>query len=156
MTEDAAMLGRVRDAFASCTRPERFTNHPCCEECEEHQQTLASRDLDTLCFDDIGDGAWDPITMATPEAFAYYLPALARLALDEPHGTLGWFGPQLMFHLERDGPRNERWRAMTPEQRDMVVALLDHIIETRAVLIDTYWSCPEALFRARSVYADRG
>lgn len=156
MMDDGPMLARVRDAFASCPRPERFTNHPFCEECEEHHLTLASRDLDTLCFDDIGNGAWDPTTMATPEAFAYYVPALARLALDDPHPKWGWFGPQLAFQLERDGPRNERWRAMTPAQRDTVVALLDHIIETRAALIDAEWNCAEDFFRTRAIYADRG
>ena len=46
--DDAAMLALVRDAFASCPRPERFTNHPYCRECVDHHQTLASRDLDTL------------------------------------------------------------------------------------------------------------
>lgn len=155
MSSDVEILDRVRGVFASCPRPERFTNHPFCGECEEHHETLASRDLDTLCFDDIGNGAWDPTTMATPEAFAYYMPALARLALDDPHPTWGWFGPQLLFQLERDGPRNERWQAMTAAQRATVVALLDHIVETRAELLDAYDATDE-LFRVRRIFEDAG
>ena len=153
MTDDSEVLGRVRQAFATVVRPEHFTDHTHYDECHEHDETLRARDLDTLSFDDMGNGAWDPITMATPVAFAYYLPALARIALDEPHPTWGWFGPQLSWQLERDERRNERWLACNEAQRAAVAALLEHIIDTRASLIAEY-DCANELLRTHEIWSE--
>ncbi|HEX6030538.1 MAG TPA: DUF6714 family protein [Tepidiformaceae bacterium] len=154
MGTDSEMLAAVREAFASVERPEHFTNFRHCDECAEHDETLRGRDLETLSHDDIGSGSWDPITMCTPDAFAYWMPALARLALDEPHSHWGWFGPQLFFQLERDGPRNERWAFCTPAQRAAVRRLLEHIVETRAKLIDDHWNARNEVLRAWQVWAE--
>jgi hypothetical protein len=137
MPTDAHILALVRDAFA-VPRPEHFTNHTHCCECDEHDATLQSRDLDTLTMDEAGSPAWDPITFCTPWAFAYWVPALARLTLELPHDYWGWYGDTLVNQLERDGPRNERWLHCTPAQRAAVVSLLEHIFATRAALIDDY------------------
>ena len=63
MATDAAILAAIEAAFASCPRPERFTDHPYCSECEEHHETLNARDRETLTHDDVGSQAWDPICM---------------------------------------------------------------------------------------------
>src|SRR5688500_1517969 len=94
MEGDEDLLTHLRAAFSG-PRPAQFTNAGHCCECAEHDAVLQERDIATLTFDDMGNGAWDPITMAQPPAFAYFLPALARIALDEPHEEWGWFGPQL-------------------------------------------------------------
>ncbi len=81
MTTDKEILERINQAFAASPRPEHFTNHTHCCECFEHDKLLRSRDGDTLGMNDVGNPGWDPICFISPEGFAYYLPALARLTL---------------------------------------------------------------------------
>ena len=81
---------------------------------------------------------WDPICFISPEGFAYYLPALIRLALAEPVAPYDWYGAQLIGHLSYDGSRNERILACTIAQRRAVVTFLQHLVETRAQLVDAY------------------
>src|SRR6188474_2254840 len=120
MTDDE-MLAAIASAFAVVPRPEHFTNHTHCDECWEHDEVLRARDLDTLQIEDVGSQAWNPITMATPHGFAYYLPALARLALDPPPlKDWDWYGYIILFELRWNGPRNERWLYCSKEQRDAV------------------------------------
>jgi hypothetical protein len=153
MSTDAQVLERVRHAFASCVRPEHFTNYRHCCECAEHDEVLRSRDLDTLSIDDVGNQGWDPICFITPEGFAYYLPALARLAAGDPLPPYGWYAPQLLFHLCLDGARNVRVLACTTEQRHAVVDLLSHLVATRADLVDSY-GCSEELLKAVEYWSD--
>ena len=98
MLTDAQILERMRQAFAPCARPDHFGPHLHCEECADHDQVLRARDLDTLSLEDVSNPGWDPICFASPEAFRYYLPALARLALAQPTEQHGWYGPsQIAF-----------------------------------------------------------
>jgi len=150
---DVDILQRVRQAFAGCRRPEHFTNFTHCEECAEHDEVLRSRDIDTLRIEDVGNPGWDPISFTSPEGFAYYLPALARLALAKPVEPHGWYGGQLLFHLCSDGRRNERLLACTPEQRRAVVEFLQHIAETRASLADSELRADD-LFQAIEIWSD--
>jgi hypothetical protein len=150
---DAQILASIERAFAGCARPDHFTNYTHCDECAEHDEILRSRDVVTLCLEDVGNPGWDPICFISPQGFVYYLPALARLALAEPTQPRGWYGPQLVFHLCSDGRRSERVLACTPEQRRPVVALLQHILETRVDLVDA-WLCGDDLLRAIKYWAD--
>lgn len=136
---DAEILTGVRQAFAACPRPDHFTDQNHCDECSDHDQTLLARDLDTLSLADVGNPGWDPICFITDEGFRYYFPALARLALTETYVD------QLLFHLTYDGPRNRRVLACSPAQRRAVSALLRHILETRAQLVDEHHCCDELL-----------
>jgi hypothetical protein len=68
---------------------------------------------------------------------------------------IGWYGEQFIFHLERDGTRNERWLFCTREQRAAIAAMLEHIIETRAELLETYMSDHQA-FRVLEIWRDLG
>ena len=153
MPSDTDILQRVQQAFARCRRPEHFTNFRHCEECAEHDDLLRSRDIHTLRIEDIGNPGWDPICFISPEGFAYYLPALARLALAEPMRPYGWYGSQLLFHLCSDGRRNERLLACTPAQRRAVVEFLQHLVETRASLADSELSADD-LFQAIEIWSD--
>jgi hypothetical protein len=147
VSTDAEIIDGVRRVFATRQRPDHFTNHNHCDECAEHDEVLRCRDTDTLSIDDVGNPGWDPICFISPDGFAWYLPALVRLALAQPAQPAGWYGPQLLFHLCSDGPRNERILACTPEQRQSIVGLLEHILDTRVELVERY-QCGEALLRA--------
>jgi hypothetical protein len=153
VSSDPQILTSFQRAFAGCARPDHFTNYTHCSECAEHDEVLRSRDLDTLSLQDVGNPGWDPICFISPAGFAYYLPALARLALAPPDGYSGWYGPQLLFHLRYNGQRNDRILACTPEQRQCVVGLLHHILETPAELVDSYSSSDE-LLRAIEDWSD--
>ena len=153
MPSDASIIQTVQQAFAKRRRPEHFTNYKHCEECEEHDQVLRSRDIYSLHIEDVGNAGWDPICFISPEGFAYYFPGLVRLALAEPAEPFGWYGNQLLFHLCSNGRRNERVLACTVEQRRAVVAFLQHLVETRSHLADSY-HCSDQLFHAIEYWSD--
>jgi hypothetical protein len=134
-------------------RPEQFTDHPGCCECAEHDALLMSRDRDTLAIEDVGSQAWNPITMTTPEAFKYFLPALARLALEPVPKDWDWYGYIVLFELRWDGPGNVRREACTPVQRQAVVALLEHLFDTRTGDVRLY-DCENELLEALAVWSE--
>ena len=142
MQSDSQILEAVQQAFMGCVRPAHFTNYNHCDECEEHDEVLRSRDVRTLTMKDVGNIGWDPLCFISPAGFAYYFPALARLALAEPTEQ-GWYGSQLLFHLSCEG-RGERMSACTPEQRRAVVLYLRHLVETRFEIAERYL-CDEDL-----------
>ena len=148
---DAEALSHVRAAFGTIARPAQFTNRSHCCECAEHDDLLASRDLDSLALEDVGNAGWDPICFATDEAFMYFFPALARLALDEP-GHQGWYFEQLLFHLTYEDAANRRLRAATPVQRRAVLSLLRHVGATRSARLREY-RCEERLDQALRVWS---
>jgi hypothetical protein len=152
---DADVIARVRDAFSAVQRPEHFTNHTHCDECREHDELLQQRTHETLAIEDVGSQAWNPITMCTPEAFAYWLPALARLALEPMPSGWDWYGYIMLFELRWDGPRNARWQFCSSEQRAAIVSLLEHLESSRASDIQLYDCAPE-LLQAWEVWSDSG
>lgn len=155
MTTDIEVLETVRRAFANVVRPEHFTNHTHCDECWEHDELLCARDLASLAIEDVGSMAWNPITMARPQAFAYYLPALTRLSLEPMPEKLDWYGYIILFELRRDGPRNERWQYCSPEQRRVVAGFLEHLYATRTSEIEVY-QCEYELLEVLEIWSDDG
>jgi hypothetical protein len=147
MQSDASIMQIVQQAFAKRPKPEHFTDYEHCEECAEHDEVLRSRDICSLRIEDVGSPAWDPVCFTNPEGFAYYMPAFVRLALGEPIEPYGWYGSQLLGHLCSDGLRNDRVLACTVAQRRAVVAFLQHVVETRSQLADSY-DCTDNLFQA--------
>lgn len=148
---DTEVLSQLNAAFGDCARPEHFTDFKHCCECAEHDELLRSRDLHSLRVQDIGNPGWDPLCYTSAEGLLYYLPALGRLALDEPTRDLDWYGPQLHFHLTYDGAENRILKAASPRQRRAVAQLLRHIVATRAELCDE-WSCREDLLAAAELW----
>jgi hypothetical protein len=148
MPTDDEILALVTDAFSTIERPEHFTNWMHCDECWEHDETLRGIDLATMTVEDVPSESWDPITMCTPHALAYLIPTLARMALAPEHAEWGWYGDRLIHQLAWNGPSNERWRFCTPAQRRAVLALLEHIMNTRGGLVRSYYVCEEYLFQA--------
>ena len=154
MTDDE-VLTLLREAFAM-PRPVRFTDHPYCEECAEHDATLQQHTPDTLGYAEVGSGAWNAITMCQPDAFAYWLPALARIVLAPEDEHWGWYGDQLFdSQLRWDGPRNRRWAFCSPEQRRTVATLIEHVIDTRSELIEKY-NLEHEMLDALSIWSDAG
>jgi hypothetical protein len=142
---DVEILRALKETFSSRGRPEHFTNYLHCEECAEHDQLLISKDLDSLQINDVGNPGWDPICFISAEGFAYYLPALARLTLDEATDEFGWYGAQFFSHLIMDGPANIQVLACSAEQRKAVAAFVQHLIVTRAAQIDRDLLADDAL-----------
>jgi hypothetical protein len=138
MGSDAAVLELVRKAFSNCPKPEHFTNYEHCDECQDHDDVLRSRDIETLAIKDVGNSGWDPLCYTSPQGFAYFFPALARLVLSEPAEPFGWYGPQFFFHLTHDGQFSRFHPHFSREQKEAVVALLRHISETRQNLVADY------------------
>jgi hypothetical protein len=138
MDSDAAILELVRKAFSDCSKPEHFTNYEHCDECQDHDDVLRSRDVETLTIKDVGNSGWDPLCYTSAEGFAYFFPALARLVLAEPTEPFGWYGPQLFFHLTHDDQYNRFIPHFSPGQKGAVVALLRHIGKTRRNLVASY------------------
>src|SRR5687768_8589107 len=79
--DQAEALGKLDSAFAGFQKPGHFTDYSHCEECQEHDSVLRSRNVATVRRADFGRPGWSPIGFCTPEALLYYFPALARYAL---------------------------------------------------------------------------
>jgi hypothetical protein len=155
MASDEEVLALISEAFDRIERPEHFTNHTHCDECWEHDELLRDRDRDTLAIEDVGSQAWNPITMATPLGFAYYLPALARLALSPMPENHDWYGYIILFELRWNGPRNERWEFCSREQRHAVARLLEHLYATREKDVRDY-DCENELLDALTIWSEAG
>lgn len=143
MSAGSSILALIDTEFGSVARPEHFTNYTHCCECAEHDELLRSRDRDTLRVEDVNNPGWDPLCFCSPEGFAYFFPSLARFALAD--GQSGWYGDQLLFHLYSGFDENQFYRYCTPSQRHAVSALLAHLIETRAEVIDASAASDEFL-----------
>lgn len=133
---DTEALAAVAAAFGDCRKPEHFTDFRHCEECADHDGLLRSRDRSTLRIADVGNPGWDPIGCCTPQGIAYYMPALARLSLDEPTDEFGWYGSRLVFHLGSAGNQDQFYDYCNPQQCASIALLLGHFIESRASLPD--------------------
>ena len=147
---DAEVLEVIRQS-CKAPRPEHFTDRNHCCECAEHDDLLLSRNLDSLTISDVGNPGWDPVCFVTDQAFFYYLPALARLALDPPSVGQGWYFEQLLFHLTYEGGSNRRMLAAGPRHKEAVRLLLDHVRGTRAALVKTF-GCDKQLEQALTLW----
>jgi len=150
MQTDAEILALVEAAFAHCPRPEHFTDYTHCRECADHDSVLLEHTPRSIGHSELGNAGWDPICFVSTAGFAYYLPALARLALSPEDSQHGWYGPQLLFHLGTDD--YNRYLGFSAHQREAVATLLNHILSTRAALADGY-GCSDELLHAVSLWA---
>jgi len=148
---DAEVLRIVRES-CEVPRPEHFTDRDHCCECADHDDLLRSRGLDTLTVADVGNPGWDPICFVTDLAFFFYLPALARLALDRPLDGHGWYFEQLLFHLTYEGASNRRMLAAGTRQKAAVLLLLGHVRDTRPALVEEH-GCHKELEVALTIWS---
>jgi hypothetical protein len=100
MTAAAEALAALREAFRDVPRPDGlFIHGTClCGECQEHNATLAAKTPDDITLAELGNPGWDPMCFANKQAFAYYLPAMVRLAFADTY-----YMDQLGFHLTIPG-----------------------------------------------------
>jgi hypothetical protein len=97
-------------------RPLHFTDVNHCTECAEHDATLQRVTPDTIGLAELGNPGWDPACFMSTEAFIYFLPGLARLAL----GTAeAYFLDALLCHL-----RERRTGVLSAPQRSALLAFL--------------------------------
>ena len=148
MLSDSQIIDQTKQAFSDAPRPEHFTDFNHCGECQEHDDLLRSRDLDTLKLEDVGKPGWNPICFITPEGFCYYFPALARLALTEPTSDFGWYLlAELLFQLTYGGPQSRHFQFCSRQQRRAVAAFLRYVAESRGARIVSE-GCKDGLERA--------
>lgn len=142
---DDKVLAIIDEAFGATQRPEHFTNYTHCCECTEHDEFLRERTRETLTVEDVGNPGWDPLCFTSPNGIAYFFPALARLALEEPTCDYGWYANQLLFHLYSGLKENKFYKFCNEKQRVAVAYLLAHIIESRSSLVEEYAATDEFL-----------
>ncbi len=136
LADDRDLLRRIEGAFASVMRPPHFTDFAHCAECAEHDRLLRVCADRVMVLEDVGYAGWDPFCVALPTSFAFFFPSLARFALADPDAEHGWYGTQLLFHLDEARRANGFHASCTTPQRAAVAALLKHLMETRRPLID--------------------
>lgn len=79
---------------------------------------------ETVSLEQVGSPAWDPVCYLTDEAWRYFMPGFARLAL----GRGGhYYLDQFLFHLE-----SGRVNCLNAKQCRVLSAFIDHLYETMA------------------------
>jgi hypothetical protein len=122
-------LAMINAAF-EVSRPAHFVRDPKhCEECAGHEETLTRLWPETISLVDVGNANWDPLSFATDEAFRYFIPGLARIALGT--GRDYYFG-QFVSHLLAPG----RIDSFNRTQKDAIKAFLDLAYCTLGAEID--------------------
>ena len=101
MKSDEAILAEIDEAFGSVPRPELFTVADGDPETMDHEALLSSRDRETLTLEDVNRPG-NPMTECLLPGFAYYFPALARLALVQPVDPWYWYASVLLDKLMFD------------------------------------------------------
>ncbi|MBE9554217.1 MAG: hypothetical protein IMF05_12215 [Proteobacteria bacterium] len=108
-----------------CGRPTQMVRNPGhCDECAEHEEIMQTVTPETVSLDQVGKLAWDPVCYLTDEAWRYFVPGLARLALGRGDG---YYLDQFLYHLE-----SGRIDCLNAEQCRALSALMDHLYETMA------------------------
>jgi hypothetical protein len=114
---DEPILEKVSRHFSRYSRPADFINRDHCDECAEHYETLLGVPVDRLEYAHLGDGAWDPSAMLTPDGFRYYFPGIARIA-DQERDI--WMDPLVMrLPLHYTG-------TFSPDDWRITLELLEH------------------------------
>ena len=126
-------------------KPEHFTNHLHCEECDEHDRILRQHDRTSLRVEHVNNPGWDPLCFCSPHGKAYYMATLVRFALTNEQDEVLPYWQQLLFHLEGDGPNNALIAYCSESQRRVIGAFLEHLVESRADTVETLGSTEDVL-----------
>lgn len=107
-------------------KPKHFCDYRHCEECKEHDDTLRHSTRETISLDALGNPGWDPICFInTKQGFAYYLPALARLAIGKGNN---YYLDTFLFHLN-----SERLKGLSSEVK---LVLKDFLLKLQLEMPD--------------------
>ncbi len=128
MTRDE-VIAEVQKEFGNLPRPKMFIRGTCyCDECIEHEKDMQAFSPDNLPLDKLGNPGWDPISFASDEAFAYFLPGLVRIVLDNTDDYV----QQFIFHLGL----NKRIAALSERQCRALIHVLDFLVLNKAETLD--------------------
>ncbi|MBW2255460.1 MAG: hypothetical protein JRI25_12795 [Deltaproteobacteria bacterium] len=123
------VLEDIERAYAGAPCPTTFTNVDHCEECSEHNEWFLSHapgDLDLEVLESISSG-WNPFCFLQAPGWAWYLPAVTRLALQPGAGW--WLAELVGLHLAPLAEEADQvpWnlRGHTVEQLCALSALVD-------------------------------
>lgn len=152
MATSAEVLAAVEAAFTGVPKPEHFMEYIGDPECTKHDELLRARDRATLKIEDVGNLCWQPISYCSPEGMAYYMPALARLALAEPTYEYGRYGDTLLVHLSTSAIGNGFLQFCTREQRDAIAMLLNHL-STAFTEYEMRLAAPEQFLKCAQLWA---
>ena len=97
--DQQAILQTIDAAYADAPRPVHFTTFEHCDECREHDETLASRTRWNIRRVDLGSTGWSPVGFCNAEGLKYYMPAFARYALMPDMLNVDGVGDGLIFLL---------------------------------------------------------
>jgi uncharacterized protein DUF6714 len=145
------ILRLVETAFAAVPRPEHFTSYLHCDECQEHDELMRSRDRATLTVEDVADLPWTPLAFLTPEGYRYYMPALVRLALSaEGEDVLAYLVRDLGAPIPRDSPPSHlpRTALFGAEETRAVLAFLRYVRDHKQEVWERCGDSPRVLARA--------
>jgi hypothetical protein len=132
----AVVLAAVDSAFADCSPPEKFTDHPYCDECAEAH--VYFRAFTPASLAEITDPPETlPISFLTDPAFAYLTPGMLRwLPLSGDRYCVG----DVLFHVEnRLHIFDSKQRSAIRNLLYVVYDLLEHEIRSTAFDYSTIW-----------------
>ena len=132
-------------------KPDHFTNYLHCDECEEHDQTLRSADVNSIGMSELGHPSWDPLCFCSAEGKKYYMPALIRLCIDTLYSQDSYL-EQFLFHLEGEGADNELIRACSQQQREFIAAFLEYLIHNHADAIEQHQFTTDNILRIYDIW----
>src|SRR5262249_28403882 len=75
---------------------------------------------ETVSLKEVGSPAWDPICMASDQAFAYLMPGLMRLAFEQPY-----YSDQLLFHINNPGRAEYLNKEQAAAMRDAIWVMVE-------------------------------
>lgn len=132
-------------------KPEHFTNHEHCCECEEHDQTLIRSSIDEIGLEELGNPGWDPICFASSEGKKYYMPSFIRLSLDTIDDE--FYFAQFLFHLEYDGRQNNLYLSCNAKQREFILKFVEHVILQYSAQLESA-SCENEAMRVHEIWSN--
>jgi hypothetical protein len=122
--EDSVALALVDRAFGDAPRPQHFTEFSHCEECADHDRTFLQHTRESISRHALGHPGWNPISFVTSEGYRYYVPALARIALNRKDSSE--YLEQFVGDL-----RDELFTTFNAEQAAALSAFLVYLRESR-------------------------
>lgn len=129
-----SIIARAEKVFSAVERPQHFTDHMHCCECQDHDDELQPFTPATVTREALGHMGWDPITFCTNDGFRYFLPGMIRIVMTET-GDDNYY-EQFLWHLNWDGDENDRIKICTPGEREIVHQSLLWLLENRVEEIE--------------------
>lgn len=132
MSKDTAetIIQKALEIGAEIQRPEHFTDHKHCCECQDHDDELQPYTPANIPRSALGNMGWDPITFCTDDGFRYFLPGMIRIVLTEP-GEDSYI-EQFLWHLNYVGEGRDWHHVCTEEERAVVGEALRWLLEYRS------------------------